>query len=820
MRTVAGALQSAIDHTDGIRLSAKLSIYRNRVFTPIGDFVTANASAYAETAGIHLDNPLSQSMGMDASLNKAITVMAVGGNILLYAEGSPTAHTLNYSGNLACPTWSRPTVVPPYVFFSHDNGDLFRATYNPSDFSITAVSAIATPGKKGSLYGIDQNHAVYLFIDDGGVGVTLYTYSSGWTADTWAHRFMFPTEVWSDSITEGGEVYSKLRRLNFAGVALVSGVLYVYLSSPDGSVIGVRRLDTGLWTDTFVAFPEDLTCFAISNVISDSNNRIHIAGQFVRTDSFDSGATYNLSIWSDDGKTFSVDRFTLFSTTGKRLMVGLDSDQEIFSDANITIREPASWEYFQTNADKLDIDPAYILTVQGELSNGWDITLANGNEYFANRPQMVVGSVAILSIGVKVGGSFTWSQYDQSILSKIQEGDSNGVRPYSITIVPEGLWRVSTITYPFYLELQSKESVQDDVDAMDNLYAAPQSHGISEPFSCDLWGAVTPFQIQHHAENETNTHTSEDVVSHMGLDDYPQVVFPFTLKIYGWSRIGVPAEIPNVTDNTPSGNPNDDFVPFMVVRTGVNGEERTIDIPIGLAVSSISYPPQTYKAGNSRAGTGTYPVEYAVDDEDIEELLAGDQILRVGVYVHSTTATVYFIERIDIPEITMYITAPSFVSEWSNPAILPDFTLPDFNLNFPIIPFIPSEVTTPTRFGWSFPIGNNTDVLPTGMAGWVEVPFDCLMDSVKLVASPGVSGSVVIDIWRCTYAQISSGTHPVDGDHITGSNPPTLASSNKSTNTLSGWTTQLYKGDWLFFNIDSADTLALVTLAIQGIAQQ
>jgi hypothetical protein len=134
-----------------------------------------------------------------------------------------------------------------------------------------------------------------------------------------------------------------------------------------------------------------------------------------------------------------------------------------------------------------------------------------------------------------------------------------------------------------------------------------------------------------------------------------------------------------------------------------------------------------------------------------------------------------------------------------------------------IIPDInPIVITTIGRFGWSFVIS-----LPsTGIVGMIEVPFNCVIDSVKLVANPGESGSVVIDIWKCTYAQISAGVHPVNGDSITGASPPTLASADKSLVSLSGWTITLVKGDWIFFNVDSSASLTLVTLAITGIVHQ
>lgn len=107
-------------------------------------------------------------------------------------------------------------------------------------------------------------------------------------------------------------------------------------------------------------------------------------------------------------------------------------------------------------------------------------------------------------------------------------------------------------------------------------------------------------------------------------------------------------------------------------------------------------------------------------------------------------------------------------------------------------------------------IGNGVNVLTTGVKGYISVPFACEIVRARVLAD--VSGSVVIDVWKDTYANYP----PVNADSITASAPPTLASAIKSENTtLTGWTTSLAEGDVIGFNVDSATTVKQVTLELR-----
>lgn len=110
----------------------------------------------------------------------------------------------------------------------------------------------------------------------------------------------------------------------------------------------------------------------------------------------------------------------------------------------------------------------------------------------------------------------------------------------------------------------------------------------------------------------------------------------------------------------------------------------------------------------------------------------------------------------------------------------------------------------------NFVIDGGGSAITTGLKGFAVVPFDCTIVSVDVLGN--VSGSLVVDIWRDSYANHP----PVDADSITASAPPTLSAAVKSRDTtLTGWTTQLNEGDILAFNVDSATTVSNATIALK-----
>jgi len=107
-------------------------------------------------------------------------------------------------------------------------------------------------------------------------------------------------------------------------------------------------------------------------------------------------------------------------------------------------------------------------------------------------------------------------------------------------------------------------------------------------------------------------------------------------------------------------------------------------------------------------------------------------------------------------------------------------------------------------------IDGGGSAITTGVKLDIEVPFACTITQATLLADQ--SGSIVIDIWKDTYANYP----PTVADTITASAKPTLSSAAKSQDsTLTGWTTSISAGDTLRFNVDSITTCQRVTLSLK-----
>jgi hypothetical protein len=109
-----------------------------------------------------------------------------------------------------------------------------------------------------------------------------------------------------------------------------------------------------------------------------------------------------------------------------------------------------------------------------------------------------------------------------------------------------------------------------------------------------------------------------------------------------------------------------------------------------------------------------------------------------------------------------------------------------------------------------FVFDNNGTALTTGVKGDLSIPYAATITGVTLLAD--TSGSIVIDIWKDTYASYP----PTDADSITAAAPPTISSATKSVDTtLTGWTTSITAGDILRFNIDSCTSITRCSLLLK-----
>lgn len=113
-------------------------------------------------------------------------------------------------------------------------------------------------------------------------------------------------------------------------------------------------------------------------------------------------------------------------------------------------------------------------------------------------------------------------------------------------------------------------------------------------------------------------------------------------------------------------------------------------------------------------------------------------------------------------------------------------------------------------------IDGGGSTITTGLKGYIgPVPFDGTITQANLLADQ--SGSIIVDVWKCTYSQFDAGsTHPVSGDKITASAPPTISTATKSQDsTLTGWTTSFASADVFAFSVTSVTSVQRVTLSLK-----
>jgi hypothetical protein len=104
---------------------------------------------------------------------------------------------------------------------------------------------------------------------------------------------------------------------------------------------------------------------------------------------------------------------------------------------------------------------------------------------------------------------------------------------------------------------------------------------------------------------------------------------------------------------------------------------------------------------------------------------------------------------------------------------------------------------------------SSVDVLPVGVMGDLEIPFDCQIERWTLLADQ--TGSIEIDIWKSSYA----GAPPTVAGAITAGTPPSITAAKKNqSSALIDWQTTISAGSILRFNIDSCASIKRVTIAL------
>lgn len=123
---------------------------------------------------------------------------------------------------------------------------------------------------------------------------------------------------------------------------------------------------------------------------------------------------------------------------------------------------------------------------------------------------------------------------------------------------------------------------------------------------------------------------------------------------------------------------------------------------------------------------------------------------------------------------------------------------------------LPSHTHTGVVSAIAYLIDGGGAEIATGIHGpGLMIPFACTI--TKATALADQSGSIVVDIWKDSYANYP----PDNSDSITASAPVTISTATKSEDaTLSSWTTSVSAGDILRFNVDSVTDIEALTITL------
>lgn len=651
MRTTTPTIDAALLE-DVMKLKARLTVYKSRIFFDTPDLITTDVP---DSTLLYSDSlPMPEAISHNASIGEYVTIFPdLDGNLAISLVTAGSHLTAKQTGvEFPIGKYNRPSIFGNYVFARNDDdGKWYRIQIDfalveaGNDECIVAVEEIealndyldtlTTPvNPYGAISATSATDGVLFFIDEGAIGFIYFDH----TANTINHapgRLFKPTEVYKKT-----EIYAE--KLHYSTAVKVGDTIFAYFSHYTGEVKGVSFKNKH-WSDFFTAVPTDLSEFKISNAFVHNSN-VFLCGSFSRKEQFSSEERYTLFLKSLDGKTFSLDAKTLVSYVKYRFFAATNGETLIFSSAK---RHYETQAHYQVIGEATTNITLALKTVNGS-ENGWTVNLVSGDERYFNEEIIFVGAYARMDIGIYTSAGLEWLKYHDVAIGNVKRGVGDGVREMGLNIVPDAKFHTSQMTYPFYIEMQGRQSMYTDATVFDKLYKLSSDAGVEWAFTIDFWDTDAPgaaFGPREHVAGSTTTHMSVDLLKAFKV--YPKFgdAPTYRAKIYGWSRAGKQDTNPNTDDPTPVTTPNDDFRLVVEMMSPLGVKSTWVSDGASLA-SAYEHPPQTYFIEGAR--DGSYPVEY-----DIPNPGEGTQIIRVGVQViNSTGKTLYHVERVDIPGIT------------------------------------------------------------------------------------------------------------------------------------------------------------------------
>src|SRR5512140_2069424 len=161
MRTLNSTITNAIANTQGVKISARATLYRNHIYFHADDMDQTHVISLNDGAGIHADFPLLQSCFYYETQDKIVTIYAEGGVIRMSVEGDSTLYTVAQIQALSS---CRPCLYNDRIYYYDSSTLQWRYAVlnlttlfgNPSSDFITSLNNLGGAGHPGAFHAVDS----------------------------------------------------------------------------------------------------------------------------------------------------------------------------------------------------------------------------------------------------------------------------------------------------------------------------------------------------------------------------------------------------------------------------------------------------------------------------------------------------------------------------------------------------------------------------------------------------------------------------------------------------------------------------------------
>jgi hypothetical protein len=631
MRDLSATLLAAINsNTESFRMCQRAEVYPSRIF--FSGITSDYAVSGADAVGVN-DDPMPQDIGWCSNADKLATFWC-DGNLKYALEGSASIISTSYTST------AKPGIFGSKLYLG-SGGSVYRysidwaAVAAGSSNPLSSDTSAAFTETVLAVHGVSATECVVLTDGDGGIRPVVM---DGSTLHESVQRFMFPFFV------DNGSQRTLASLAVFSGALKLGNKIFVYASNHQKGCVEAIAYDTtnGTWSDIFIALATDILVsqceFRVANAYT-HNGTAYLCGQLTRTDAVNP-VYRSLLLSSDNGKTFSLDSFTLVANIGYRFLGHVANDKLYLGNCNRVCKDDVTWLFDGVNGTgvKIDIPWSDIHNFNATDCESASMTLVAGERYYVDTEPLLEGSRIKVFIGYDTTIGYEYILYGTYIIADITPSYKLGGRTFSLNLTAEAVWRLNSYSMPYYFEISGKSCAYDAMKEVTGQFYPSDKAGINRTsFFVDFWNAEA-------YSNTTEGITGTNVLSNGGVGyvltsaahklgfrtpelktelytyDNPEITdTSVVFHIYGWSHA--------LTGST------NDIVELILITEDEDGVE-TVTVS-----NEDKHWPNTYPS----AAGGDMPIVITMSG-----LTVGDKIKYIGISFEEAAGTRFNIARVEV----------------------------------------------------------------------------------------------------------------------------------------------------------------------------